>query len=358
MQIVFYKVIIVASTFMKVEILTCWTYFPNVVQRTLWAQIHVPRQWLLNNNWWHNKARSVPCVICPFCKKCRILWIHSSLKILNENKYYYVLLQTYLVNSSRCFLKLSDPGFSGSWIILFLLSLFFFLFTLWAIWAAQFFGNNWNHTNNTFFLNIKIGFDTKFWQRWLKPICHKILHSSNWFVEVLLTEIAGLSVHTLSLSIHCSSHIAVITWLTSSDISLRNQCAYCTLVVPIECLCGFKTNAHFNYFNQFQNLWNWAPDIPLTKHWQLNLQEMYVSETSSHLFRTQFVCGLHKMCTDHGECYAVSVLSWKLHALFELMFKYWCIKAGEQKRKRKGLSIQYDFNILPSQLSTNAFHIY
>ena len=31
---------------------------------------------------------------------------------------------------------------------------------------------------------------------------------------------------------------------------------------------------------------------------------------------------LHEVCTNHGECNAVSVLCWKLHALLKLVLKY------------------------------------
>ena len=72
-------------------------------------------------------------------------FLEKYLNLVNpEMKFYSLFFKgTNRVNSSLCFLKLSTPGFSGSAITLPLVCLFFFLLTLCAMTAAQFFGNNW-----------------------------------------------------------------------------------------------------------------------------------------------------------------------------------------------------------------------
>ena len=37
--------------------------------------------------------------------------------------------------------------------------------------------------------------------------------------------------------------------------------------------------------------------------------------------------GLHEVSTYHGECNAVPMLGWELHALFKLVLKYGCVEA-------------------------------
>ena len=224
-----------------------------------------------------------------------------------------------LVNSSLCLRKLSSPGFSGCWIILFFRSLLRLRLTLWASWAAQFLGRSCQCH----------GFFTK--------LATKGTSQLQWFYLI------SALIPTLSANMHCSSHMAVMTWFTSSDISFRNQCAYWTLVVPIEWRC-----------NRCSTMSTTASDFPQettksTSAWAqtITVKEMQLSDFQchlflfclfllcfakaifAHLFWAEFMCGLHEVGTQHWERHAESVLGRKLHALLELVLEDWRVETAE-----------------------------
>lgn len=54
---------------------------------------------------------------------------------------------------------------------------------------------------------------------------------------------------------------------------------------------------------------------------------------ASYLLGTEFMSCTHEMSTYHWEDNTVAILSWKLHALLELVLKDLCIKAKKKDKE-------------------------